>query len=162
MNISESSRKFTIYLASYLGVALIGGSIVHVGAFESQSTRYIILGIIGVGLMVAGSLLEASINKEAISIKYFGIATALAVATGFLSGGVQHYLDDPIYAGYLLAIGIVVSYIAFTAKYSLARTVRGVITVTIGGAMILFISYSFLHGSIPHGGDAHSHDLAAG
>ena len=104
----DSNKKFLVYLTSYLGVALLGGSIVHMGTFDSHSSRYVILAIVGVALMLIGNVLEAQINKEAVGIKYFAIATALAVATGFLSGGIQHYLDDPIYAGYLLAAGVVV------------------------------------------------------
>ena len=154
---TDSSKKFIIYLTSYLGVALIGGSIVHVGAFESDSTRYIILGIVGLVLMITGSIFEAQTNKEALSIKYFGIVTALAIATGFLSGGIQHYLDDPIYAGYLLAIGLVVAYVAFAGKYNLPTSNRGLLAVIATAIVIVLISNTILHDAVPHGGNTHQH-----
>lgn len=154
---TESSKKFIIYLTSYLGVALIGGSIVHVGAFDDHSTRYVILGIIGLVLMIIGSVFEAQTNKEALSIKYFAIVTALAVATGFLSGGIQHYLDDPIYAGYLLAIGLVVAYVTFAGKYNLPTSKRGLLAVTATALAIVLISNTILHDAVPHGGDTHQH-----
>jgi len=154
---TDNSKKFIIYLTSYLGVALIGGSIVHIGAFDSHSTRYVILGIIGLVLMITGSVFEAQTNKEALSIKYFGIVTALAIATGFLSGGIQHYLDDPIYAGYLLAIGLVVAYVTFGSKYNLPTTTRGLVTVLALGVLIVFASNTILHETDPHGGSTHKH-----
>jgi len=154
---TESSKKFVIYLTSYLGVALIGGSIVHVGAFDDHSTRYVILGIIGLALMITGSVFEAQTNKEALSVKYFAVVTALAVATGFLSGGIQHYLDDPIYAGYLLAIGLVVAYVAFSGKNNFPTSTRGLVTVIVLGVAIIFTSNTLLHEAVPHGGDSHQH-----
>jgi len=154
---TDNSKKFIIYLTSYLGVALIGGSIVHIGAFDSHSTRYVILGIIGLVLMITGSVFEAQANKEALSIKYFGIVTALAIATGFLSGGIQHYLDDPVYAGYLLAIGLVVAYVTFGSKYNLPTTTRGLVTVLVLGVLIVFASNTILHEIDPHGGSTHKH-----
>lgn len=154
---TDSSQRFIIYLTSYLGVALIGGSIVHVGAFDTHSTRYIILGILGLILMIAGSVFEAKNNNEKLSTKYFGIVTALAVATGFLSGGIQHYLDDPIYAGYLLAIGLIVAYVTFGKKYNLPTSTRGLVLVMAIGIMILITSNTILHEAVPHGGSTHQH-----
>jgi hypothetical protein len=154
---TDGPKKFIIYLTSYLGVALIGGSIVHVGTFDAHNIRYAILGIVGLVLMIMGSVFEAKSNQEVLSLKYFGIVTALAIATGFLSGGIQHYLDDPIYAGYLLAIGIVVSYVTFGSKYNLPTTRRGLLTVIVLAALIIFVSNTITHEIIPHGGAGHQH-----
>jgi len=107
--------------------------------------------------MITGSVFEAQTNKEALTIKYFGIVTALAIATGFLSGGIQHYLDDPIYAGYLLAIGLVVAYVSFGSKYNAPTTARGLVTVIVLGACIVFASNTILHEVAPHGGNTHQH-----
>lgn len=137
---TESNKKFLVYLASYLGVAMIGGSIVHIGTLGDHGTRYLILGIVGVILMIVGSIFEARINKEVVGIKYFSIVTALAIATGFLSGGVQHFLDNPVYAGYLLSIGLVVAYLTFARKYNLAISTKGFVAVIIAGLLILLVS----------------------
>jgi type III secretory pathway component EscS len=127
------------------------------GAFDSHSTRYVILGVIGLVLMIIGSVFEAQTNKEALSIKYFAIVTALAIATGFLSGGIQHYLDDPVYAGYLLAIGLVVAYVTFGSKYNLPTTTRGLVTVIALGILIVLTSNTIIHEAVPHGGSTHKH-----
>lgn len=60
---TDSNKNFLVYLTSYLGVALIGGSIVHVGTLDVHSTRYIVLGVIGLILMIIGSTLEAKTKK---------------------------------------------------------------------------------------------------
>ena len=154
---TESNKKFIVYILSYLGVALIGGSIVHIGTLDGGNIRYAILGCIGVVLMIIGSVLEAQTNKEPVNIKYLGIVTALAISTGLLSGGIQHFLDNPIYAGYLLAVGLIVSYIAFAGKYHANTTALGIITVVILALTVVFASSTLLHESIPHtvGADHH-------
>jgi hypothetical protein len=154
---TDSNKKFLIYLTSYLGVALVGGSIVHMGTLDINSSRYITLAFIGIGLMIVGNILEAQINKEIVGIKYFSIAAALAIATGFLSGGIQHYLDDPIYAGYLLAIGVVVAYITFMSKYHLQKTTRGLLTAVVIALLIVLTSNTIVHEAVPHGGATHQH-----
>lgn len=154
---TESNKKFIIHILSYLGVALIGGSIVHIGTLDGGSLRYVILGCIGVMLMIIGSVLEAQTNKEPVNIKYLGIVTALAISTGLLSGGIQHFLDNPMYAGYLLAVGLVVSYISFAGKYHANTTTLGIITVAILALIVVITSNTVLHESVPHteGADHH-------
>lgn len=155
---SEANKKFLVYPTSYLGVALIGGSIVHVGTLDVHSTRYVVLGIIGLMLMITGNILEAQMQREPLNIKYFGIISALAIATGFLSGGIQHYLDNPVYAGYLLAIGLIVAYVAFARKYHLKTTTLRLMTVIALGLMIVAVSNTILHEAIPHEvGGGHTH-----
>lgn len=136
---------------------MIGGSIVHLGTLDDNSTRYIVLGVIGIALMISGSVFEARINKEIVGLKYFAIATALAIATGFLSGGIQHFLDNPVYAGYLLSIGLVVAYVTFARKYHLATTTQGLATVIVIGLLILFASNTLLHDVVPHTTGGHHH-----
>lgn len=153
----DSDKKFLVYLTSYLGVAMIGGSIVHIGTLDANSTRYIVLGVIGMVLMIGSSMFEARINKEVAGFKYFAIATALAIATGFLSGGIQHFLDNPIYAGYLLSVGLVVAYVTFAHKYHLATTTQGLVTVIVIGLLILLVSNTLLHDVVPHTTGGHHH-----
>lgn len=136
---------------------MIGGSIVHIGTLDGNSTRYIVLGIIGMVLMIIGSMFEARINKEVVGLKYFAIVTALAIATGFLSGGIQHFLDNPVYAGYLLSIGLVVAYVTFARKYHYTTTTQGLITVLVIGLLILLASNTLLHEMVPHTTGGHHH-----
>ena len=147
---SESNIKYVTHLLSYLGVALLGGSIVHIGTLDAGNTRYVTLGCVGLAMMIIGSVLEARISKEAISVTYVGTITALAVSTGLLSGGIQHFLDNPVYAGYLLATGIIVSYLAFASKYHLPTTAHGIITVVLVALTIVVASNTVIYESLPH------------
>lgn len=137
---SPENKKYIIYILKYLGVALIAGSVVHVGTLHNGTTRYIILGIIGLLFMVIGHILEARQGGERINFRYLLIVTGLSLATGFFSGGIQHYLDNPVYAGYLLAIGLLCSYIIFFLRDKIRLTARGVILVLIISILILVMS----------------------
>lgn len=137
---SPEHKKYFIYIIKYLGVALIAGSVVHVGTLHNGTTRYIVLGIAGLLLMVLGNLIEAKQNGEKINMKYLAIITGLSLATGFLSGGIQHYLDNPGYAGYLLATGLLFSYIIFFMKDKIKVAARNVCVVALISILILIIS----------------------
>lgn len=154
---TESNEKFIIHILSYLGIALIGGSIVHIGTLDGGSARYIILGGAGVAMMIIGSVLEGKMNNEPINVKYLGIVTALAISTGLLSGGIQHFLDNPIYAGYLLAIGLVVSYLSFAGKYHYKVAPQGIIVVAALALTIVLVSNTIVHDSTPHLEEADHH-----
>ena len=105
MKITQDNKNYLVYIAKYLGVALISGSVVHIGTLQNGVMRYIVLMGIGMVLMMLGNIVEAKQLGNKINTKFLMVITGLSLATGFLSGGVQHYLDNPIYAGYLLAIG---------------------------------------------------------
>jgi uncharacterized membrane protein len=111
MKLNTEHNAFFTYIAKYLGVALIAGSVVHIGTLQNGVTRYVVLIAIGLILTILGNLKEAKEHGQKINLNYFLIITGLSFATGFLSGGIQHYLDNPSYAGVLLGIGIVITYI---------------------------------------------------
>jgi hypothetical protein len=138
--ISSENKKYIIYLVKYLGVALIAGSVVHVGTLHGGTIRYIVLGVIGLFLMMLGNIIEAKHNGEKINAKYLFVITGLSLATGFLSGGIQHYFDNPVYAGYLLAIGLIFSYIIFFIKDKIKVLTRNVLIVALVSVFILIIS----------------------
>lgn len=140
--ISIEHKKYIIYLLKYLGVALIAGSVVHVGTLHNGTTRYIVLGFIGLLLMVTGNILESKQTGEKINLKYFLIITTLSLATGFFSGGIQHYLDNPGYAGYLLAIGLLSSYIVFFLRDKIKLYLKNIIIVLLIAIGIILISLS--------------------
>lgn len=140
--ISAEHKKYIIYLLKYLGVALIAGGVVHVGTLNNGTTRYIVLGLIGLILMVIGNILESKQTGEKINFKYFLIITTLSLATGFFSGGIQHYLDNPGYAGYLLAIGLVFSYIIFFLRDKIVLRIKNIILVVLIAIGIILLSES--------------------
>lgn len=140
MKITQDNKNYLVYIAKYLGVALISGSVVHIGTLQNGVMRYIILMGIGMVLMMLGNISEAKQLGNKINTRFLLVITGLSLATGFLSGGVQHYIDNPVYAGYLLAIGGVVTYITFFMKEKSILKTKNVLLVVLLGIVILFFS----------------------
>lgn len=146
----KENKEFLTYIAKYLGVALIAGSVVHIGTLDNGTTRYFILALIGLILMLAGNIAEAKHTNEKINLKFFLSIIALSFATGFLSGGVQHYLDNPTYASYLLSIGLLVSYFAFFMKDKVRLSIQNIIIVCAISLALFFSHHLFVDGFIGH------------
>ncbi|MEN9551972.1 MAG: hypothetical protein RI935_349 [Candidatus Parcubacteria bacterium] len=140
MTLSKEHRDYSIYIAKYLGVALIAGSVVHVGTLEADAIRYVILGCIGLILMITGSIYEAREKNQAVDMKYILLVTGLSFGTGFLSGGIQHYLDNPGYAGMLLGIGLVLAYITFFIKEKYILSRKSIVVVSLIAFVIVITS----------------------
>ncbi len=140
MKITQGNKNYLVYIAKYLGVALISGSVVHIGTLQNGIERYIILMVVGIILMMLGNISEAKQLGNKINTEFLLVITGLSLATGFLSGGVQHYIDNPAYAGYLLAIGVVVTYITFFMKEKFSLKIKNVLLVLSAGILILFFS----------------------
>ncbi len=140
MQISTDTKHFLTYIVKYLGIALIAGSVVHIGTLQNGFARYIVLAAVGLVLMMIGNILEAKQNGQKINLNYLLIITGLSFSTGFLSGGIQHYLDNPVYAGYLLSIGIFVAYLTYFWKDKLVLKKRNIIIVFIFSISLLLLS----------------------
>lgn len=150
MQISKSNKKFLIYISKYLGVALVSGSVVHMGTLEVGFYRYLLLAFVGILLMLTGNIYEAKDEGIKINVNYLLLLTTLALSTGFLSGGVQHYLDNPFYAGSLLAIGLLMTYITFNLKEKFTIRKKSLIIIIIISLIILLLSVFIFEGTISH------------
>jgi predicted PurR-regulated permease PerM len=135
------NKNYIIYIIKYMGVALIAGSVVHVGTLQNGFTRYVLLGILGLFLMILGNVLEAKNLGHKINLQYLLVITGLSVATGFLSGGIQHYLDNPVYAGYLLSFGLFISYVTFFWKEKISLNYKNAVMVLLVSILIFAFSY---------------------
>lgn len=140
MQISNGNKQFLTYVSKYLGVALIAGSVVHIGTLDNSFLRYVVLMAIGLILMMIGNILEAKANGQKINTKYLLLITGLSFTTGFLSGGVQHYLDNPSYAGVLLSIGLVGAYVTYFIKENMSLKRKNLIFVIIISIFIIIFS----------------------
>ena len=159
----KENKEFLTYIAKYLGVALIAGSVVHIGTLDNGTTRYFVLALVGLVLMLTGNIAEAKQTNQKINLKFFLSIIALSFATGFLSGGVQHYLDNPSYASWLLGIGLLVSYVAFFMKDKVLLNLKNVAVVTVI-SLALLLSPLLLQSKLAEQlhleteqGSAHSH-----
>ena len=160
-------KEYIIYVAKYLGIALIAGSVVHAGTLTEDMTRYILIGVAGLALFLVGEILEEMASGDKINLRIFALATLLSLATGFMSGGVQHYLENPSYAGAILGIGILVSYVTFILKSGKKFTKLSVVATVIVSLAMYFGSsqaVKFLGiegGTNHHAGESGSHQESA-
>ena len=112
------------YVALYLGVALTGGSVVHLPLAPG---RYVLIGLVGVAVFIAASVADArrrhaaSVEGSGASLgRYVGWSVVLSVGLGMLSGSIQHFLDFPHYAAVLLPLGVLVSLAAYMGRERLS------------------------------------------
>src|SRR5215213_11252081 len=111
---------YVLYVALYLGVALTGGSVVHL---PLDPPRYLLIGGIGVLVFIAASVADAR-RRHAAGLegpggglgRYVGWSVLLSLGLGMLSGGIQHFLDFPHYAAALLPLGVLLSLAAFLGR----------------------------------------------
>ncbi len=154
-----AENAFISHILRYVGVGLISGSVVHAGTLGGGSLQYTVLILLGVIAFVVGTLLEERNKSEGSLLKYVLISVILSLGVGMVSGGTQHYLDGPVYASFLIPIGLGVGYLAFlfrdyTSKVNLKRIV--------GIAMFIVVSFGALYSiahSIPTLEDHHASEI---
>lgn len=117
---TETLKPYVLYVALYLGVALTGGSVVHL---PLDPPRYLLIGSLGVLVFIIASVADAR-RRHAAGLegpggglrRYVGWSVLLSLGLGMLSGGIQHFLDFPDYAAALLPIGVLLSLAAYLAR----------------------------------------------
>ena len=131
----EVAKPYLSYIAMFVGMGLISGSIVH-AAQEGIFNRSIFLMGIGVILFSMGSFVNevifktGNIEREGV-LRYILFSLFLAMGVGMISGSTQHFFDTPIYASYLMPIGVFLSSLAFALRnnYELSKATWGKLIV---------------------------------
>lgn len=149
----ELKYAFVTHICKYLGIALVAGSIVHAGTLGGNTYKYISLIIVGICLTVIGNYLEYKIKNIRVGINLLLLAILLSFGTGMLSGGIQHYSDNPAYGSILLSLGLILTFISlaykdFTAAVSMKAiliivsisTLSYIVLSTVGANMVTRIS----------------------
>lgn len=155
---NASHRAFFSQLFRYVGVGLISGSIVHMSTLGGNIWQYVALIIAGMIAFVIGTFLERSFETVATPTSYLGLSVALSLGIGMVSGAIQHYLDGPHFAAFLIAVGLFIGYIAL-----FFRDYRGEVTTRQIGFLLLSvlaigITLYAVAESLPHGHDSrHDH-----
>jgi prolipoprotein diacylglyceryltransferase len=148
-------NQYFQYIASYLGVVLLGGAIVHMPV---APRRYAILAIIGIIIFVVSAYFEVRRKKQTqpnFSITHYVLVSFfMSIGLGMMSGSIQHFLDTPIYSSILLTIGFFISALAFYIRenqyvFSAAALRYAVLVLTLtsllGGGL-----YNVAHSLEPH------------
>jgi hypothetical protein len=115
----EVFKPYFSYLAMFLGMGLISGSIVHVAQEDMREYALVLMGV-GAMLFALGSYLNEVLFRTGILgddvLKYVLLSFLVAIGIGMVSGSAQHFFDTPIFASYLAPIGIFVSSAAFAFR----------------------------------------------
>ncbi len=117
-------KPYVLYVALYLGVALTGGSVVHL---PLDPARYLLIGGIGVLVFIVASVADAR-HRHAAGLEgpggglvgFVGWSVLLSIGLGMLSGSIQHFIDFPRYAAVLLPLGVPVSLAAYMGRERLS------------------------------------------
>lgn len=134
------------HILRYVGVGLISGSVVHAGTLGGDSLKYIVLILLGVIAFVVGTILEERKKTDRSLLKYVLISVILSLGVGMVSGGAQHYLDGPVYASFLVPIGLGVGYLAFLFRdYKSEVTSKRIIGIVIFTGVFFGALYGIAH-----------------
>lgn len=131
---------FITHLCTYLGIALVSGSIVHAGTLGGGTAKYIVLIGVGVMLTVVGNYLEHRKAHRDVQLSFIAFAIMLSFGTGMLSGGIQHYLDNPAYSAVLLSLGLIVAFVALAYKDFAKEVTATAIAIVAGVSVVLFVA----------------------
>lgn len=149
-------KAYISHVLRYVGVGLISGSIVHMGTLGGGYTKYIILILLGVVAFIIGTLLEKRESTNSLAA-FVAISVILSIGVGMVSGGTQHYLDGPVYASFLIPIGIAIGYYAFLARdYKSAASTKRIMVMLVATLFLTGILYYAAHKIPTLAGHAHS------
>lgn len=159
--LSELLKYYGAYIAMFGGMALITGSIVH-AAQEGALNRSAILLFIGIVLFIVGSYLNEIYLKSGGTespLRYIALSLLLAMGVGMMGGGLQHFSDTPIFASFLIPIGILLSLTGFTLRNNYQLSKINVIKISFATFIVsslLFVTLFNFARSIPQTND-HNH-----
>lgn len=148
-------KAYVSHILRYVGVGLISGSIVHMGTLGGGSTRYVVLIVMGIVAFITGTLLEKRESQNSLTA-FIVVSVIMSIGVGMVSGGTQHYLDGPIYAAFLIPIGVVVGYFAFLFRdYKSEITTKRIVFMVVIAVGLTAVLY-FIAKRIPTSEDHHS------
>ena len=150
----EITKPYLAYVAMFVGMGLISGSIVHA---EQAFERSIVLMTVGVFLFSIGSYIQEVVYKtnnietEGV-FKYIIYSLILAMGIGMISGSTQHFYDTPVYASYLLPIGTFLSSLGFALRNNYVLSAAGLVF-----SAVLFLALNTYAKTLPENTGGHGH-----
>lgn len=144
---------FLAYFLLLASTSFIAGGIVHVGLGENTA-YYIALTIVGIVCFTIGNYLQEFVlrkNSRSTPLGTFLLVSfVLSIGMGMMTGGVQHFLDNPAYSAVLIPIGLMLAISAFTwrEEISLGRKLPLLLGGTFAVAVLLFGGLKSLSGAV--------------
>ncbi len=144
---------YIVYVVYFLGVGMTSSGIV---LMPFNPLRYGIILATGLLLFGTGSFInEFVIDRKQVSFatvfKLILVSLTLAIGIGMISGGISHFKESPIYATYLIPLGILISAVSYMVKnnYYLTKKHLRVFIVSI------FLTALTIHGGLSIAADSY-------
>lgn len=134
----KSEHSYVSHILRYVGVGLVSGSIVHAGTLGGGSLKYIVLIIMGITAFTVGTIMEHKQKLDRHLLSFILISTVVSIGTGMVSGGTQHYLDDPLFGALILPLGLFIGYVAFIVRDFKEKVSFKRIAVALVGSLVLW------------------------
>jgi hypothetical protein len=154
---------FLAYFLLLASTSFIAGGIVHVGLGEN-TTYYLGLAVLGVVCFTVGNYLqEFVLNKNTRNLNlgsFLLVSFVLSIGIGMVTGGVQHFIDNPPYSAVLIPIGLVLAVTAFAWREGgrLRNKLPALLGGTLAVAALLFGGLSSMARAMAPAGEAgHAH-----
>ncbi|MGM9319439.1 hypothetical protein [Deinococcus aquaticus] len=134
---------FAAYALMLASTSFIAGGIVHLGLGEN-TTFYVTLAAVGVVCFTAGNYLQEYVihnNARGTGLaRFLLVSFVLSIGIGMMTGGVQHYLDNPPYSTVLIPVGLTLAVTAFALReqLTLGHKFLHLAAGTVGVAALLF------------------------
>lgn len=110
---------FFAYFLLLASTSFIAGGIVHLGLGENTA-YYLALAVLGVVCFTVGNYLQEFVLRKKTRPTNLGafllVSFVLSVGMGMMTGGVQHYLDNPAYSSVLIPVGLILAVLAFLSR----------------------------------------------
>ncbi|MGW4648445.1 hypothetical protein [Kitasatospora sp. NPDC004289] len=153
--------RYLGYVGYFVGAGLISGAVVH---HPLDPARYTVIGLAGAAVFLCAAVLAEVQGPGRTSpgrlVLVLGSSLALSFGIGMLSGGLQHFEDFPARAAVLIPLGLLLSFLAYTAKEAErpARRILGLPGLAV--LVVALVAYAGLRQvaaglDVPSGGHSH-------
>lgn len=150
------------YVLLFLGMGLISGAIVHMPVDPAQ---YTLIMLIGAAMFGFASFISEIRGQENLSragvVRALIFSLLLSVGIGMMSGGIQHFSDNPAYSAMLIPLGFAVSLFSFVLKSGIRLSVKrlyGLLLVFVLVLVPLKMGLNYITADAPvQQGDGHGH-----
>lgn len=150
------------YVLLFLGMGLISGAIVHMPV---DPFKYTLIMLVGAAMFGFASFINDLKDRDDLStsamVRSLLYSLLLSVGIGMMSGGIQHFSDNPAYSAMLIPIGFGVSLFSFVLKHNQRLSVKrvyAVIAIFAVLALPLKLGLDYIVGDAPAAvSDSHGH-----
>lgn len=153
---------YVSYVSLFLGMGLISGALVHMPVDPLLYTWIMISGIILFGFASFMSDIRQQPNlTPAGVVRALFLSLLLSVGIGMMTGGIQHFSDNPEWSVLMIPLGLGISLFSFILKQGVRLSVKrfyAVLLIFVMLAVPLKMGLTYMAETIVEdGGSGHGH-----